>query len=88
MTIRIRFKPAEREAFVVGAEIEWLDVTRWRSGVVTGEIRWDLGLAGSRGGYQKLPIRDTGPTTRTITTGREYAINAGHVRLAIPAAVE
>lgn len=74
MAIRMRFKPAEREVFVVGATVEWLDVTRWRAGVVTGEIRKTID------GSQVLPIVDRGPTTRTITTGQYVEVPAGHVR--------
>jgi predicted RNase H-like nuclease (RuvC/YqgF family) len=81
MAMRKRFKPLERAAFLVGTRIEWLDVTRWRSGVVTGEIQ-------TINGYQEIPIRDTGPSTKTIATGGTRRISAGHVRLPVVVAVD
>lgn len=82
MGIRLRFKPAERAAFTEGTAVEWLDVTRWRTGVIDGPI-WV-----SSGDYQCIPVKDTGPKTATMTPGRIVHPNAGHVRLPLPAPVE
>lgn len=52
---RLRFTPVERDAFVAGAEIEFLNATRWRPGVVvSGVIEVDSV------GYQYVAIRVPG----------------------------
>ena len=78
MPVRKKFKPAEREAFTPGAEVEWLNGSTWRTGV----IRPGATIQTDSIGLQYIEITDTGKATRTITPGGMIWGSPGHLRLA------
>jgi hypothetical protein len=74
MAVRKRFKPEERTVFVVNAEVEWLNSSTWRPGVIVSSIETD------DRGRQSVGVRNKG-TTRTIRDGQYVTGTPGAVRL-------
>lgn len=72
--MRKRFKPAERERFTVGAEIEWRNVSHWHPAVVTSEVKTD------DTGTQYVLIVHKGETTRTVSRGDDLRGYPGNIR--------
>lgn len=75
---RKRFTPAEREQFTVGQEVEWLDVSKWKPGMVAAPIVTE------DGGQQLLVIENhfRSATGRGFTRfGEETRVLPKHVRL-------
>jgi hypothetical protein len=72
---RSRFKPAERAVFVVGAKIEWRNGGHWHPAEIIEGIDVD-GI-----GVQRVMIRHTGRTTRTVSTGETFGGYPGKIRV-------
>jgi hypothetical protein len=76
MAVRQNFKPAEREAFTTGADIEWLNGSRWVPARITdGTIRVDS-ISG-----KYIEIEYTGPTTARISKGLRLWGTPGQIRI-------
>jgi hypothetical protein len=63
MIMRTRFNKAEKEAFTVGAEIEWRHGRYWYPGTIVSPVKR------SETGWDECGIRNLGPTTRTVGNG-------------------
>lgn len=74
MAVRRRFKPTERATFVPNTEVEFLNGSHWRPGVIVGPITVDTT------GWQYVGIVNQG-TTRTISDGAYVSGYPGGVRL-------
>lgn len=74
MAVRRRFKPTERETFVPNTEVEWLNGSHWRPGVIVGPIEVEAD------GRQYVGILNRG-ATRTISDGQYVTGSPGAVRL-------
>jgi hypothetical protein len=71
---RMRFTPAERDAFTPGTEVEYLDVTRWYPATVV-----DIETDDTR--QQRAKLKRTHPLTRTQLQGEHIWSSPKHVRL-------
>lgn len=77
---RSNFKPAERAVFVVDAQIEWHNGSgSWHPGVILRAIERDSI------GVQRVMLRHTGRTTKTVSTGQVLCGSPGNVRLPVNA---
>lgn len=72
---RMRFTPAERDAFTPGTTVEYLDVTRWYPGTIV-DIETD---ATTR--EQRAKLTRNHALTRTQLQGEHIWVSAKHVRL-------
>lgn len=77
MAVRKRFKPGERAAFVVGAEVEWLNSSHWLPGVIVGPIEQDREF-----GWWRVGVENHA-RTRTVSPGEYISGSPGAVRLPI-----
>ncbi|MFC5109792.1 hypothetical protein [Kibdelosporangium philippinense] len=74
MAVRRRFKPAERKAFVSKTEVEWLNGSHWRPGVIVGSFETDAI------GSPYIGVLNKG-ATRTIADGQYVRGYPGGIRL-------
>lgn len=74
MAVRRRFKPTERATFVPKTEVEWLNGSHWRPGIIVGPIEIDAT------GRQYVGLLNQG-ATRTISDGQYVSGSPGRVRL-------
>ena len=76
---RLRFTPQEREAFTPGTEVQWLNATTWKRGVIEGPIDADMG-AGADQRQQVIPVRNHDGGL-FVKVGEVLNILPKHVRL-------
>jgi hypothetical protein len=74
--IRLRFTPAEREAFKVGTAVEWLDASHWKPGVISG-----IPVRQPRSGQWVISVENRA-RTGFVRYGESVNIPPKHVRLA------
>jgi len=72
---RMRFTPAEREAFTPGTDVEYLDVTRWYTATVVA-IETDPATR-----EQRAQLKRTHALTRSQLAGEHIWSSPKHVRL-------
>lgn len=75
MAVRQRFNKAEREAFVVGTRVEWLNGSHWQPGTIVDNIKKDSI------GVWRVGVTNHA-TTRTVLAGDYISARPGGVRLA------
>lgn len=63
--MRMRFKPEEKAAFTVGAEVEWRNGSTWYPGTVLEAPQLAPGMA-----IWHTVVRNDGPNTRTVGNGQ------------------
>lgn len=64
----------EDENFAIGQSVEWRNGSHWRAGTVISEHKTDTL------GYPYYPVRDTAPSTRTVTMGTVVYGYPGYIR--------
>lgn len=81
---RLRFTPAEREAFTVGVEVQWLDATRWKSGVIAGPVEVETGLGTDPNRPQFLiPVENKTAGRGFVRLGEVVKVMPKHVRVPV-----
>lgn len=76
MAVRKRFNKVERDTFIVGTQVEWLNSSHWQPGVIVGRIELDSI------GIPRVMIRNLA-RTRTVLPGQLISGSPGQVRLAM-----
>jgi hypothetical protein len=73
--MRMRFNKEEKAAFTVGTRIEWRHGRYWYPGVIVSPVKR------SDTGWDECGIRNSGPTTTTVSHGAHITGTPTAVRL-------